>query len=405
MPEAKLKPRDTQADMNAAAPPASSRKQSLLATAECLASSADRWRGRNRYFHEEDARYMRFLVPPGSRVLELGCGTGWTLDRLQPRKGIGVDFSPAMIERARAHYPHLEFKVGDVEDPSVIESFVGTPFDAIVLSDTIGALDDVQTAFAQLHRLCSADTRIVVAYRSELWYPILRLAELLKLKMPGLSENSLSADDISAILALAGFEEVKREWRQLLPKRLFGLGPLINRFLGTLPLLRRLCLRNYIVVRSLVAARPRHPSATIVIPCRNERGNIESAVRRLPDFASDQEIIFVEGHSQDGTLEEINRVIACRPDRDIKVFVQDGKGKGDAVRKGFQLARGDILMILDADLTTPPEDLPKFYNIIASGGAEFVNGSRLVYPMEQQAMRVFESNSQSSSSRMCSVIY
>jgi glycosyltransferase involved in cell wall biosynthesis len=80
--------------------------------------------------------------------------------------------------------------------------------------------------------------------------------------------------------------------------------------------------------------------------------------------------------------------MAGHPNLDIKAAVQDGRGKGDAVRKGFDLARGDILMILDADLTMPPEDLPKFYEIMTSGRGEFVNGSRLVYPMEEQAMRL-----------------
>jgi len=128
-------------------------------------------------------------------------------------------------------------------------------------------------------------------------------------------------------------------------------------------------------------------STTIVIPCRNERGNIEAAVQRIPPFGGHQEIIFVDGHSTDGTIEEIQHVMAAYPDKDIRLLVQDGTGKGDAVRKGFAQATGDILMILDADLTMPPEDLPKFYDAIASGKGEFINGCRLVYPMESQAMR------------------
>jgi glycosyltransferase involved in cell wall biosynthesis len=124
-----------------------------------------------------------------------------------------------------------------------------------------------------------------------------------------------------------------------------------------------------------------------VIPCRNERGNIEAAVKRLPRFCEDLEIIFVEGHSADGTLLEIERVIGAYPHYDIRAFVQPGKGKGDAVRKGFSEARGDVLIILDADLTTPPESMPRFYDAIATGKGEFINGSRLVYPMEKDAMR------------------
>jgi glycosyltransferase involved in cell wall biosynthesis len=172
-----------------------------------------------------------------------------------------------------------------------------------------------------------------------------------------------------------------------MPLRLLGLGRLVNRFVATLPLLRRFCLRNYVIARPQPPAEAPPLSATVLIPCRNERGNIEAAVKRVPPFAEDMEFLFVEGHSQDGTLDEIERVIEAYPELDIKVTVQDGKGKGDAVRKGFDMARGDVLMILDADLTMPPEDLPKFYEALKSGKGEFINGSRLVYPMQEEAMR------------------
>jgi glycosyltransferase involved in cell wall biosynthesis len=173
----------------------------------------------------------------------------------------------------------------------------------------------------------------------------------------------------------------------LLPVRLLGLGRLINRFLAPLPLIRGLCLRHYTVCRSLPARTPAPASATIVIPARNERGNIEAAIKRIPRFIEELEIILVEGHSSDGTWQEIERVIAAYPQYDIKAMRQPGKGKADAVFAAFEIARGDVLIILDADLTVPPEQLPKFWHAIQTGKGEFVNGSRLVYPMEEQAMR------------------
>ena len=215
----------------------------------------------------------------------------------------------------------------------------------------------------------------------------LEFGEKFGLKMPSVEMNWLSTEDMMGFLHLADFEPVKQEWRQIFPRHLFGIGALLNRFVGTLPLIRRLCLRNYLVARPLRDASLGTPSTTILIPCRNEKGNVENAIRRLPRFCEDLEIIYVEGHSSDGTLEEIHRVIAAYPEHDIKVFVQEGKGKGDAVRRGFANARGDILMILDADLTVPPEDLPKFYQAIATGKGEYINGTRLVYPMQHQAMR------------------
>jgi SAM-dependent methyltransferase len=363
------------------------RKRLLFTEAERLAGEIDYWRARNKYFHQEDVNYQRFLIPPGLRVLELGCGSGSLLAALRPSVGVGVDFSPAMITIARERHTDLEFQVGDIENVEVIRNLKDRSFDVLVISDTLGALDDLQHTFELLHQLCSRDTRVIVASHSSFWEPILVWAEQLGLKMPVLSRNWLSMDDIAAILRLAGFEEIKREWRQLVPKRLLGLGPLINRFIAPLPLIQRLCIRNYMVFRSLRQPPMPAQSATIVIPCRNERGNIIASVERMPHFAPEQEIIFVEGHSDDGTLDEIRRAIGAHPEMDIKLFVQDGEGKGDAVRKGFEMARGDILMILDADLTVGPEELTKFYAAITSGAAEFVNGTRMVYPKEGKSMR------------------
>ena len=364
----------------------SPRKQSIKNLADLLANQRDHWIARNAYYHSADIGYMRFLVPEGLRVLDLGCGTGHLLAALKPSYGVGLDFSPRMVEIARSNYPGLQFIHGDVEDAETISRLQG-PFDVIVFSDTIGSLDDCQSTLAQLQPLCTPDTRVVVAYYSRMWEPVLGLAQLLRLRMPVTEQNWLSTEDISNLFSLADFEVTKREWRQLLPRRALGLGPLLNRYVATMALIRRACLRNYIVARPTGKRDHAPMSATVLIPCRNEQGNIEAAVRRVPAFCADIEILFVEGHSVDGTLDEIRRVIAAYPERDIKLIVQPGKGKGDAVRAGFVQARGDVLIILDADLTVPPVALPKFYNAIATGKAEFANGSRLVYPMEKGAMR------------------
>lgn len=340
----------------------------------------------NRAFHEADAAYLKFLFPPGRRVLELGCGTGHLLAALSPSRGVGVDFSERMIEVARSAHPNLEFVVGDCEDPAVIAA-LGGPFDVIILADSVGMVSDVQTVLESLHALCHADTRIVIAYYNYLWEPALRLGEAVGLRMPTPEMNWLTPSDIDNLLALSDFDPVAKEWRQLVPYRWLGLGSAINRFVGTLPLVRRMCLRTYVVARSRRHRHEEKPSVTVLVPARNERGNVAAIVDRIPQFCDDLEIVFVEGHSHDGTFEEMERVKAANPDRDIKLFRQDGKGKGDAVRKGFDNARGDVLMILDADMTVPPEDLPKFYQAIQSAKGEFINGSRLVYPMDKDAMR------------------
>jgi ubiquinone/menaquinone biosynthesis C-methylase UbiE len=365
----------------------SARKAEIRDLADLQAPERDRWIKRNSFYYDEDYRYMRFLIPEGSRVLDLGCGTGRLLAALKPSRGVGLDFSSRMIAIACEKYPNLEFRVGDIEDRDVIRNIEG-PFDYIVLSDTIGSLDDCQTSLHQLHRLCDRNTRVVVAYYSRMWEPILALAKLFRLQMPQVRQNWLSSEDIENLFELADFEVVKREWRQLLPRRLLGLGWLANRLLAPVPVIRRACLRDYVIGRPIRIKPYEELSTTVVIPCRNERGNIRAAVRRIPRFCSNLEILFIEGHSEDGTLDEIRRVIAAHPEIQIRVEVQDGKGKGDAVRKGFECARGQVLMILDADLTVPPEALPKFYQALMQGKGEFINGTRLVYPMEQDAMRI-----------------
>jgi len=372
---------------NSPASTLSPRKARVLELAQRLAPERNRWIERNAFFYGQDEKYMRFLVPEGLRVLDLGCGTGRMLAALKPARGVGVDISSNMIEIARRDFPDLEFVVGDIEDSAVVSSLTG-PFDVIVLSDTIGTLEDCQATFERLHGLCTPDTRLVVAYYSRLWEPVLRVGELIGQKMPILQQNWLSTGDIANLLRLADFDVIKREWRQLLPKRLLGLGTLVNSYIAPWPVIRRACLRNYVVARSMKALTRRALSATVLIPCRNERGNIEAAVTRLPRFCDDIELLFVEGHSRDGTLEEIRRVMAAHPDRDIKVLGQNGTGKGDAVRTGFAAARGDVLMILDADLTMPPEWMPKFYEALVSGKGEFINGTRLAYPMENEAMQL-----------------
>ncbi len=244
------------------------RKHNILKHADALAENRDQWIDKNSYFYQDDYSYMRFLVNEGQRVLELGCGTGQLLNALKPAYGVGVDLSERMVGIAKDKFPHLEFVQGDLEDPGLIASFDGS-FDIIVLSDTLGYLDDCEEAFAGLHSLCTPDTRIVIAYYSWNWEPFLKLGEKLGLKMPSVEMNWLSTEDTIGFLKLADFDTVKQEWRQLVPRSLFGLGSFINRFIGTLPIVRRLSLRNYLVARPVRDEVLNQPSTTVLIPCRN----------------------------------------------------------------------------------------------------------------------------------------
>lgn len=348
-----------------------------------LAPVIDKWRKRNRYYHEQQTRYFNYLVGPDKRVLELGCGSGDLLNSLRPARGVGVDISSSMTDIARRKHPHLEFLTADAMQLSALPS---EKFDYIVLSDVVGYLDDVQQCFEDLHRFCHSHTRILISHYNFLWEPLLRFAERMHLKTPTPEQSWLGFDDLRNILYLANYQVIKTDRRLLFPKYVPLLSSILNR-VGDLPGFNTLCVSHYVIARPMPPAKPRDLSVSVVIPCRNEKGNIEDAVRRLPRLSAQDEIIFVDGHSVDGTPEEIARVIQSYPEKDIKFMVQTGTGKGDAVRKGFAAARGDVLMILDADLTVPPEDLPKFYHAIATNKAEFLNGSRLVYPMEGEAMR------------------
>ena len=307
---------------------------------------------------------------------------GDQLAALKPLRGLGIDLSEAMVKEASKRHPELEFRVGDGESLALDETF-----DVILLVDLLGHVLDVEAMLKQLRPCCTPNTRVVIAYYNFLWEPFLRLLERVGLKMPQEEQNWLSPADIRNLLRLADYEVVKAERRLLMPAGIPILSAIANRVMAYLPGLSHLCLCHYVVARIRTASAHEPQTVTVVIPCRNEKGNIEAAIARLPAFGRHQEVIFVDGHSTDGTPDEIQRVITQYSEKDIKLLVQDGKGKGDAVRKGFAHATGDILMILDADLTMPPEDLPKFYDAITSGKGEFINGSRLVYPMEHEAMR------------------
>ncbi len=359
-------------------------KRELVRYLDAQAPLSDAWSRKNRYYHESLERILRFHIPPGASVLEIGCGTGDLLNALAPSRGVGVDLSPATVRIARSKYPALAFVAGDAEHLPLR----GT-FDYVVLSDLVGYLQDIQRAFEELSRVCHPRTRVILTYYNYLWQPVLRAGERLGMKRPQPEQNWLALEDFQDLLGLAGLQTIRKGHKLLLPVRVPLLSALCNRFLANVPLLRRLNLVEYLVARPVPRPVPEESlSCSVIIPARNERGNIEAAVARTPRMGSRTELIFVEGNSSDGTAEEIERAIAARPDREIRLIRQGyGVGKGDAVRKGFAAASGDVLMILDADLTMPPEDLPKFFRALASGRGEFVNGSRLVYPMEEQAMR------------------
>ncbi len=349
---------------------------------DAIAYGQEHWRRRNRYYYQDIQALCRFLVPSGSRVLELGCGNGDLLAALAPKTGVGVDFSESMVTIASERHPQMRFICQDVEKLDLDEA----PFDHIVMAGLIGYIADIQTVLTRLMPYCHARTRIIVTFHNYLWEPLLRLGERIGERTPQPAQNWLSDSDVHNLFDITGYSVIKQGRRLLLPRQIPLLSGWLNRYLARLPIVEHLCLTQYVIARPAPVRSPTAPTCSVIVPARNEAGNIRAAVERMPRMGSHTEIIFVEGHSSDATWSVIEQVQRDAGGWDIRTLKQTGKGKGDAVRAAFAEAKGDILMILDADLTVAPEDLLKFFEAIASGRGEFINGSRLIYPRSRSAM-------------------
>lgn len=325
------------------------------------------------------AHYLNLVIPECADLLEIGCGNGQLLNLLKCRSKTGIDASARQISEAGKNCAEAAFFCGDACDLSM-----DPQFDVLLVSDTLNHCSDAQALLEAARRFGRPGARLVITTYNTLWRPVLSLLSALGLRSPQPDLNWLSGNDVHNIAELAGWEIIKSEGRILMPVAVPFISGFVNRWLA--PFVPVLCLTNIMVARR-AEKMPGDPSVSIVIPARNEAGNIPAAIERIPNMAPNMEYIFIEGHSSDDTWGEIEKVQAAHPDKKIKIARQSGKGKGDAVRLGFSMAEGDILMILDADLTMPPEDLPKFYRALADGRCEFANGCRLIYPMEEGAMQ------------------
>jgi SAM-dependent methyltransferase len=332
------------------------------------------------WYHRRIEQIYRFLISPGQRVLEIGSGTGDLLAAVRPGAGMGVDFSAEQIRRAGERHPEIEFIHAEAHDLSAIKG----RFDAIILSDLINELWDVQRVLEQIKPLCTSRTRIILNFYSRFWEAPLQFTQLLNLATPTLAQNWLTHQDVTNMLNLAGFETV-RSWQEVLWPA--PLGGFFNKFLVRFWPFKEFALVNFLVARPQPARVNEEPVVSVIVPARNEAGNIKAIFERVPQMGRGTELVFVEGHSRDETYATIEKEIAAHPTTRSLLLRQPGVGKADAVRLGFEHASGEILMILDADLTVPPEDLPRFYDALVSRKGEFINGVRLVYPLEEQAMR------------------
>jgi SAM-dependent methyltransferase len=323
---------------------------------------------------------FRTFVPEGVSALEMGCATGDLLAIVRPEVGLGIDLSPAMVAGARRKYPHLEFLEADA-----VFFETESRFDCIIMNNLLEYIEDIQDLFQNCRRLLNPRGRVLLTTLNPLWTPVLRTGAKLGLCTPDTERNFVTGLDAANLLSLNGFEVVTMIRRTLLPKNVPLLAPLINLVAGQAPGLKRLCMTEFLVARPV---RARHDySVSVVVPCYNEVDNIEQCVRRVPHMGAQTEVIVVDDGSQDGTASRVTPEL--NPSVEVRcISYRPNRGKLHAVRTAFEAARGDVLMILDADMTVPPEDLPYFYRPLRDGLADFTNGTRLIYPMANRAMKL-----------------
>ena len=351
---------------------------------ESIALKRNRWIKRNRYYYDRIKRLLRFIIEPDNKVLEVRCQTGDLLASVEPSFGVGVEISQKLVEVAQKNHPGLNFLCAEPEDLAIDEEF-----DYIILGHIFDTVD-ILAALNRIRAHCAQSTRLVIINYNQLWEPILELASAIGLRSPYIEPNWVSSEDVSRFLVLSGFTRLRTHQILLFPKYIPLISYLLNEFFAKLPGMRRLCMIQVTVARlKPVARNENETSVSVIVPCRNEKGNVQAAVERIPNMGRHTEIIFCDDKSTDGTADEVHRMQGSYPDRDIRLLDGPGICKAENVWTGFRAAKGDVLMILDADLSVMPEELPLFFKALVDNTGEFVNGSRLVYPVPKTAMKFF----------------
>ncbi|MHC4309737.1 MAG: class I SAM-dependent methyltransferase [Planctomycetota bacterium] len=275
-----------------------------------------RWRKRNTYYYKWLDKIYKFVVRPNSRVLHIGCECGDLLAAVQPSYGVGIDADPAAVELAKKRFPHLKFHTMDPHELNLDEKF-----DYVLICNSLGRWHDIQQVLERVHPLTTESTRIVITYYNYLWEWILRMGSFFRIRRPLAYQNWLPPQDIANLLTLTNFDVIRTDSFLLIPKRIPPLTILCNYFLSLLPGIRFFNLVNLFVARPAPTTRQEKDlSVSVIVPCRNERGNIEDVVTRVPKMGRETEIIFVDGNSTDGTPDEIERHIKEHPERKIRLI-------------------------------------------------------------------------------------
>jgi SAM-dependent methyltransferase len=355
--------------------------------------------GRRAYLLKDIQGALSRAIRKDARVLEVGVGKGEVLAALPNEVRHGIDVLPEAVRVARARDPRMR-----IELANALTVDLGEKYDAIIADRIVHSVADVQRLLENLVRHLTDDGRIYLTCFNYMWSVPLALAAAAGLVERKPEENWLGDSTFENLFALCDVEPIKMDDRIMFPFDVPGVS-ILNDGVAKVRPFRFGSLYRVYTLRKTRVARPKAPKVTVIVPARNEAGNIKDAAMRTPVMGSGTELIYVEGGSSDDTWDRIQDLVrAYRGPLEVKACRQPGKGKNDAVREGFGRATGDLLMILDADLTVPPEELPKFFDAMVSGRTDYVHGNRMVYPMEDRAMRFLNKLGNASFARLFSFL-
>ncbi|MCK5056110.1 MAG: glycosyltransferase [Candidatus Aminicenantes bacterium] len=360
-------------------------KQAIKDHFESIAHDYDKWKKKNYYYHDSIKEFFKKNVKPEDKVIEFGCGTGDILNAVNAGYKLGLDIAGEMIKRAREKHPGITFRQHDCETPFP----EAENFDVAILADIIDHVTDILKLYTAVNRSLKIGGRMCISSVNPIWSPVFDLAERLGRKMPEGEHNFVPNRFLIEFLKLRGFRFVSRGAHFLIPRKIPLLSNLVNRIAPKIPLINRFCIIQTIIAEKVADWREEYEtdlSCSVIIPCFNEEANIERSTARVPGMGKWTEVIVVDDGSSDSTAEKVRRLMK-RNDRLRLISYSPNHGKGYAVKQGFDNAKGDIIMILDADMTVMPEELPLFFRPVADGTADFANGTRMIYPQEKQAMR------------------
>ena len=347
-----------------------------------IAKEYDKWKKKNVYYYDNLKSLIRNTVRPDSRVLEIGCATGEILASAKPSRGVGIDLSPEMIKLAKEKFPQYAFHCCSIEEFESQEKF-----DYIIMVDLIDHVYDIIDVFEKAYKFCHPATKIILSTINPWWEPVLSLMAKIGAKMPEGPHNFVEKRNLTKIIEFLDFSISYSGYMLLLPKRIPIISFLVNAIGTRIWGINKFSFVQYMVIQPLPENKNDLGfSCSVIIPCYNEAGNIEEAVRRIPKMGRETEIIVVNDGSKDQTANIANRLKQDYPNLKL-IDYSPNKGKGYAVKQGFEAASKEVLMILDADMSVPPEELPRFFKLLNKGICDFVNGTRIVYPMQSQAMR------------------